>query len=62
MLSSGQPIKTMSLREFLLLLDDRFHDMMTDDSDRKKFLKQIIKEWYTGKLAKNGLLSVNFIK
>lgn len=62
MLSNGQPLKTMSLSEFLLMLDDKFHSMISNDSDRKKFLKQIIKDWYTGKLAKNGILSVNFIK
>lgn len=62
MLSNGQPLKTMTLKEFLLLLDDKFHSMIKDGNDRRKFLKQIIKEWYSGKLAKNGLLSVNFIK
>ena len=62
LLSGGQPLKTMTLGEFLLMLDDKFHSIINDDSDRKKFLKQIIKDWYTGKLAKNGVLSVNFIK
>lgn len=62
MLSNGQPLKTMTLGEFLLMLDDKFHSMISNDEDRKKFLKQIIKDWYTGKLAKNGILSVNFIK
>lgn len=62
MLSGGQPLKTMTLGDFLLILDDKFHSIITDDNDRKKFIKQIIKDWYTGKLAKNGVLSVNFIK
>lgn len=62
MLSGGQPLKTMTLGDFLLMLDDKFHSIITDDNDRKKFIKQIIKDWYTGKLAKNGVLSVNFIK
>ncbi len=62
MISNGQPIKAMTLAEFLLMLDDKFHNMISDDIDRKKFLKQIIKDWYQGKLAKNGILSVNFIK
>lgn len=62
LLSGGQPLKTMTLGEFLLMLDDKFHSIINDDSDRKKFLKQIIKDWYMGKLAKNGILSVNFIK
>ena len=56
-----QPLKTMTVGELLLMLDDKFHPMVNDDSDRRKFLKQIIKEWYTGKLGKNGVLSVNFI-
>lgn len=62
MLSGGQPLKTMTHGDFLLMLDDKFHSIITDDNDRKKFIKQIIKDWYTGKLAKNGVLSVNFIK
>jgi hypothetical protein len=62
MLSGGQPLKTMTLGDFLMLLDDKFHKIIKDDSDRKKFLKQIIKDWYTGKLTKNGVLSVNSIK
>ena len=62
LLSSGQPLKTMTLGEFLLMLDDKFHSIINDDGDRKKFLKQIIKDWYMGKLTKNGVLSVNFIK
>lgn len=62
LLSGGQPLKTMTLGEFLLMLDDKFHSIINNDSDRKKFLKQIIKDWYMGKLAKNGVLSVNFIK
>ena len=61
MLSGGQPIKTMTLKEFLLLLDDKFNPIITNDDDRKRFLKQIIKDWYSGKLGKNGLLSVNFV-
>lgn len=61
MLSGGQPIKTMALGELLLMLDDKFHKMIIDDGDRKKFLKQVIMDWYTGKLTKNGVLSVNFV-
>ena len=59
MSKSGQPIKTMEMKEFLLFLDDKFHNMISDESDRKKFLKQVITDWYNNKISKNGLLSVN---
>ena len=58
---SGQPLKTMQPKEFLLFLDDKFHGMIADESDRKKFLKQVIKDWYNNKISKNGLLSVNHL-
>ena len=44
MLSGGQPLKTMTLGDFLLMLDDKFHSIITDDNDRKKFIKQIIND------------------
>ncbi len=59
MSKSGQPMKTMEMKEFLLFLDDKFHNMISDESDRKKFLKQVITDWYNNKISKNGLLSVN---
>lgn len=59
--NSGQPLKTMQPSEFLLFLDDKFHSMISDESDRKKFLKQVIKDWYYNKISKNGLLSMNHL-
>lgn len=56
-----QPLKTLNMKEFLRLLDDRFFKMISDEKDRKKFLKQVIKDWYYNKIDKNGLLSVNFL-
>lgn len=57
-----QPLKPMSIAELLLMLDDKFHKMITDDNDRKLFLKQVITDWYFGNIDKNGMLSVNFLK
>lgn len=56
-----QPLKTLNMKEFLRLLDDRFIKMISDEKDRKKFLKQVIKDWYYNKIDKNGLLSVNIL-
>lgn len=61
MSNNGQPIKTMEMKEFLLFLDDKFRNMISDESDRKKFLKQVISDWYNNKISKNGLLSVNHL-
>jgi len=59
--NSGQPLKTMQPSELLLFLDDKFHNMISDESDRKEFLKQVIKDWYYNKISKNGLLSINHL-
>lgn len=56
-----QPLKTMSMRELLLMLDDKFNSMVKDEADRRKFLKQIIRDWFENKITKQGLLSVNLI-
>ncbi len=62
MLSSDkQPLKTLQMSEFLMLLDDKFHTIIKDDEDRKKFLKQIIKDWFNNMISKNGILTKNYI-
>lgn len=62
MLSSDkQPLKTLQMSEFLMLLDDKFHTIIKDDEDRKKFLKQIIKDWFNNTISKNGILTKNYI-
>ena len=50
---SGVELDTLDGEELLRLLDDKFND-------RKKFLRQVIDDWYTGKI-KNGILSVNHL-
>lgn len=57
-----QPMKTLQMPEFLLYLDSEFHSMIKDDGDRKKFLKQVIIDWYNGKIGRNGVLSVNLLR
>lgn len=56
-----QPLKTLQLSEFLLLLDDKFHSIIKDSSDRKKFLKQVIQDWFNDAISKEGILSKNSI-
>lgn len=59
--TDGQPLKTMSMRELLLMLDDKFNSMVKDETDRRNFLKQIIRDWFDNKISKQGILSVNLI-
>ena len=41
------------------MLDDKFNSMVKDEKDSRKFLKQIIRDWFDNKISKQGLLSVN---
>jgi hypothetical protein len=59
--TDGQPLKSMSMRELLLMLDDKFNSMIKDEKDRRNFLKQIIRDWFYNKISKQGILSVNLI-
>lgn len=59
---SKQPLKTFMPKELLLLLDDKFQRMISNKDDRKKFLKQIITDWFNNKISKEGVLSVNLLK
>lgn len=61
LVSNGETLKVLSMRELLLMLDDKFNDIIRDSSDRSKFLKQVITDWYTGNISRDGLLSVNTI-
>lgn len=60
----GQPLKTLTIEgkdsELLLLLNDKFKNKISKDSDRIKFLKQVISDWYYRRI-KNGILSVNYL-
>ena len=58
-----QPLKTLNMKELLRFLDDNddFRKMISDDIDRKKFLKQVIRDWYTNNIDRNGILSVNHL-
>lgn len=58
MVKNGMELKTLTPKELLRMLDDKFHHRIKDDEDRKKFLKQVIKDWYGGNI-KNGILTVN---
>lgn len=57
MLSAGQPVKNLTARQLFDILEDEFRDMFADKIQRSKFLVQVIKDWYAGRITKEGLLS-----
>lgn len=62
MLSANkEPLKSMQMSELLLLLDDRYNDKIKDKNDRRKFLKQVIRDWYNDDITHDGILTKNYL-
>lgn len=61
LMSGNQQLKPMTMNELLLMLDDKFNNMISDKNDRRRFLKQVIQDWYLNKIDRTGVLSVNFV-
>ena len=59
--NTKQPLKTLNMKELLRFLDDKFNKMVSKKEDRRKFLKQVIKDWYYNNIKGNGILSVNYL-
>lgn len=57
--TDGNPIKNMSDKQLFALLLDKFGKIYSDVKQTKRFLRQIMKDWYYGKISKENLLSVN---
>lgn len=58
----GQPVEQLSGENAVLLLVDKFPKMVSNKDDLKKFMTQVIKDWYDNKISDTGVLSVNFMK
>jgi ABC-type antimicrobial peptide transport system permease subunit len=60
MVKDGVELETLNGKQLLRMLDDKFNNTVKDDADRRKFLKQVIDDWYNGRI-RNGILSVNHL-
>jgi len=60
MVKNGVELGEFDGPKLVRLLDDKFHDRIKDDDDRKRFLRQVADDWYKKKI-KFGILSVNKI-
>lgn len=61
MMSGGQGVKTFQMSELLLMLVDKFNKMIDNENDLKKFLEQIVKDWFLNRIGKTGIMSKSFI-
>lgn len=57
MLTNGKVVKNLTAQQLLDVLEDEFRGMFSDKTQNKKFLIQIIKDWYYNRISKEGLLS-----
>ena len=60
--AQGQPLQTISPNKLLGKLDSKFQGRIKDDTSRRKFLKQVIIDWFNNNISKEGMLTVNNIK
>ena len=51
---------TMSLQDLFYMVQEKFKNLVSNQKNRDKFLKQVINDWTEGKITKEGSLSVNF--
>ena len=52
-----QPIKLLTDVQLFYLIQEKSKNILSDKEERDKFLKQIIKQWYTNNIGKNNTLS-----
>lgn len=57
----GQKVETIEGSELVDILAEKFPNMIGNKEDAKKFMKQIVKDWFDKKISDNGILSVNFL-
>lgn len=57
----GQEVETIEGSELVDILAEKFPNMIGNKEDAKKFMTQIVKDWFDKKISDNGILSVNFL-
>lgn len=57
----GQEVETIEGSELVDILAEKFPNMIGNEEDAKKFMTQVVKDWFDKKISDNGILSVNFI-
>lgn len=58
---NGEPISDMYFEDVEDRLIEKYKDMFINPDERQKFIKQVVRDWYDGRISPYGLLSVNFV-
>jgi hypothetical protein len=58
---NGEKISDMSFEDVEDRLIENFKNMFLNPDERKRFIKQVIRDWYDGRISPYGLLSVNYV-
>ena len=54
---SKKPVKTLTDVQLFYVLQSQFKNIISDRDERDKFLKQVIKDWYSKKISDVNTLS-----
>ncbi len=58
---NGEKISDMYFEDVEDRLIEKYKNMFLNPDERQKFIKQVIRDWYDGKISPYGLLSVNYV-
>ena len=58
---SGNPLKNMFMDQLQDLLQEKFKNMFSEEDEKRKFLGQVMRDWYDNKIGLYGSLSVNHL-
>ena len=58
---NGAAIETMKPIDLFYFMQERFKNIESNENDRDRLLKQVLKDWFANKISKEGGLSVNYI-
>lgn len=56
--ASGNPVRNLNATQLFDILQDKFQDIISSREERDKFLKQVIQDWYSDNISKDGELSI----
>lgn len=56
---NGEVLKNLYKEQLLELMIDKYQSMFRNKDERRKFLNQVLNDWYDNKIGTFGTLSVN---
>ena len=57
MILNGEVVKNLTKKQLFNMIEHEFRGMFSNKIQRSKFLAQVIEDWFSNKISKEGLLS-----